>query len=316
MMALMKKKQLLLCILLCYGLFSDAQTSNRQFTLTLDGKETTLLQEGDEVKYDAEGNISMITGTVVPTLQAYLPAVEQNTGIGVVICAGGAMRMHSWGNDVESMAQWLNERGIAVIGLKYRLNNTPFKMPAPQAKGKKETPSEGMRMLLPITEFGKLANANANPDPSGQSDKYCNQAIDDALKAIKLVRSHAKEWSLDPQKIGFLGYSAGGGVAIGATVRATDTEAMPSFLATCYGPSLIDVTVPRNAPPLFIATRVEHPNVAAGLLALFLKWKEAGANAEIYLYDDGKMGFGPDDQGTTSGLWRMNFLRWLQNVCR
>lgn len=38
MMALMKKKQLLLCILLCYGLFSDAQTSNRQFALTLDGK--------------------------------------------------------------------------------------------------------------------------------------------------------------------------------------------------------------------------------------------------------------------------------------
>ena len=63
MMALMKKKQLLLCILLCYGLFSDAQTSNRQFALTLDGKETTLLQEGDEVKYDAEGNISMISAS-------------------------------------------------------------------------------------------------------------------------------------------------------------------------------------------------------------------------------------------------------------
>lgn len=315
MMALMKKKQLLLCILLCYGLFSDAQTSNRQFTLTLDGKETTLLQEGDEVKYDAEGNISMITGTVVPTLQVYLPAMEQNTGIGVIICAGGALRMHSWGNDVESMAQWLNERGIAAIGLKYRLNTAPFSMPAPKTDGKKGNPFESLRMALPITGFDQLKNANANPDPSGQPDKYCDQAIDDALKAIKLVRSYAKEWGLDPQKIGFLGYSAGGGVAIGATVRTTDTEAMPSFLATCYGPSLIDVTVPRNAPPLFIATRVEHPNVAAGLLALYLEWKKAGANAEMYLYDDGKMGFGPDDQGSTSGLWRMNFLRWLQNVC-
>lgn len=305
----MKKTYLLL---LCFlsGNALMANPPKKQFTLNLDGKETRLIQKNDKVQYDSDGNITMITGTTEPAVQVYLPDEKLNKGIGVIICAGGALRMHSWGNDVKSMAQWLNERGIAVIGLKYRLNTTPFSMPAPQKNDKGKNPFEGLRMALPITDFDQLKNANANPDPSGQPDKYCDQAIDDALRTVKLVRSRAKEWNLDPQKIGFLGYSAGGGVAIGATVRA-DAETMPSFLATCYGPSLIDVTVPQDAPPLFIATRVEHPNVAAGLLALYLEWKKAGANAEIYLYDDGRMGFGPNDEGSTSGLWRTNFLRWL-----
>ena len=134
--------------------------------------------------------------------------------------------------------------------------------------------------------------------------------MDDALRTIKLVRTRAKEWGIDPQKVGYLGYSAGGGVAIGATLKA-DAETMPSFLASCYGPSLTDVTVPENAPKLFIAVRAQHNNVAAGMLALFLEWKKAGVGAEMYIYDDAQGPFGPGDDTTTSGAWRDHFYRWL-----
>ena len=90
-----------------------------------------------------------------------------------------------------------------------------------------------------------------------------------------------------------------------------DPETRPSFLASCYGPSLTDVAVPENAPNLFIAVRAQHNNVAAGMLALFLEWKKAGANAEMYIYDDGQGPFGPGDDTTTSGAWREHFYRWM-----
>ena len=49
------------------------------------------------------------------------------------------------------------------------------------------------------------------------------------------------------------------------------------------------------------------------MLALFLAWKKAGVNAEMYIYDDGNGPFGPDDGGTTSGAWRENLFRWMQS---
>ena len=49
----------------------------------------------------------------------------------------------------------------------------------------------------------------------------------------------------------------------------------------------------------------------AGMLALFLEWKKSGANAEMYIYDDGQGPFGPGDDHSTSGAWREHFYRWL-----
>ncbi|MBR7026696.1 MAG: alpha/beta hydrolase fold domain-containing protein, partial [Bacteroidales bacterium] len=168
---------------------------------------------------------------------------------------------HSWGNDVEKMAAWLNERGVAVIGLKYRLRQM---QPRPAAPAPGNTPA--MRLQLPdITGFDQLKNANASPDQSGAQDPSLAPAAEDAIRTIRLVRAHAAEWGIDPNRVGYLGYSAGGGVAIEATLRA-DAASMPSFLASCYGPSLTDVSVPDNAPNLFIAVRAQHNNVAAGML--------------------------------------------------
>ena len=286
--------------------------SSRVFTLDLDGREAPLLNADDRVNYDAAGHIQSISGTTEPTLKVFLPKAENNTGTAVIILAGGGLMFHSWGNDVESMAHWLNERGVAVIGLKYHLGGARPRPqgPAPQAGAPAGAPP--MRLVVPdITGFDQLKKANCNPDQSGAPNPTLEAAAEDALRTIRLVRARAGEWGIDPQKVGYLGYSAGGGVAISATLKA-DQETMPSFLASCYGPSLEDVTVPENAPRLFIAVRARHNNVAAGMLALFLEWKKAGANAEMYVYDDGTGGFGPDDGGTTSGAWREHLYRWMQ----
>lgn len=287
------------------------------FTMDLNGNPAPLLNEADQVTYDDAGGIQGISGTTEAAIKVFLPPAELNTGAAVIICSGGALMFHSWGNDVEKMASWLNERGVAVIGLKYRLRQMG---PRPQRPGNADSPRPSaapggdaprMPLRLPdITGFDQLKQANASPDQSGRPDPSLDAAVDDALRTIRLVRAHAEEWGIDPQKVGYLGYSAGGGVAISATLRA-DAGSMPSFLASCYGPSLTDVVVPANAPNLFIAVRAQHNNVAAGMLALFLEWKKAGASAEMYIYDDGQGPFGPGDDKSTSGAWREHFFRWM-----
>ena len=295
---------------------AQAQTA-RVFTMDLDGNAAPLINDADRVTYDDAGGIQGISGTNEAAIKVFLPAPEKNTGAAVIICSGGALMFHSWGNDVEKMASWLNERGVAVIGLKYRLRQMPARPQRPaEAGAARPTPPAGgnfnaMRLQLPdITGFDQLEKANASPDQSGRPDPSLDAAVDDALRTIRLVRAHASEWAIDPQKVGYLGYSAGGGVAIGATLKA-DAGTRPSFLASCYGPSLTDVVVPENAPNLFIAVRAQHNNVAAGMLALFLEWKKAGANAEMYIYDDGQGPFGPGDDVSTSGAWRDHFFRWM-----
>jgi len=263
------------------------------------------VQDNERISRGPDGSIQSISGVVTPSITVYLPDADKVTGTAVILCSGGGLMSHSWGSDVINMAHWLNERGIAAIGLKYR-TRVMGGAGGPRMGGG----GGGMALSASVTEFSKITKSNANPDTSESGVKNIDNAINDALRAMEIVREHASEWHINPDKIGYLGFSAGGGVGIGATVRA-DAAHRPAFMATIYGPSLIDVDVPENAPKLFIATRGDHHNVAAGLVSLYLDWKRAGANAEMHLYDDGTGPFGPDDPGNTSGTWRESFYRWL-----
>ena len=240
--------------------------------------------------------------TYKPSIQVFLPAADKANGCAVILCPGGGMRALSWDSDVEQMAIFLNERGIAAIGLKYHLNNLPF--------------PQGMKMepMVDVTHLERFPQADANPLHYPAGDSILQLAADDAKAAIRLVRKNAQVWHLDTQKIGYLGFSAGGGVAIAATIQASEPAERPNFLCTNFGPSLMPVQVPNPAPPLLIMTRADHQNVAAGLVNLFLEWKKAGGNAEIHLYGDGT---GPytlmlQTGRTTTEAWSQHFILWLQ----
>ena len=295
----MKKAATILALFFCVSAF--AQQEIRLYDGVAPGSEG--VQDNERIQRGPDGNIQSISGVVTPSITVYLPDAGKATGTAVILCSGGGLMSHSWGSDVINMARWLNERGIAAIGLKYRTRV----MGGP---GGPRMGGGGQALSASVTEFSKITKSNANPDTSESGVKNIDNAISDALRAMEIVREHANEWHINPDKIGYLGFSAGGGVGIGATVRA-DAAHRPAFMATIYGPSLIDVDVPENAPKLFIATRGDHHNVAAGLVSLYLDWKRAGANAEMHLYDDGTGPFGPDDPGNTSGTWRESFYRWL-----
>ena len=297
----MKRAITILALVLATSAF--AQQEIRLYEGVAPGSEG--VQDNERISRGPDGNIQSISGVVTPSITVYLPDANKATGTAVILCSGGGLMSHSWGSDVINMARWLNERGIAAIGLKYR-TRVMGGSGGPRMGGG----GGGMALSASVTEFFKITKSNANPDTSESGIKNIDNAINDALRAMEIVREHAAEWHINPDKIGYLGFSAGGGVGIGATVRA-DVQHRPAFMATIYGPSLIDVEVPQNAPKLFIATRGDHHNVAAGLVSLYLDWKRAGANAEMHLYDDGTGPFGPDDIGNTSGTWRESFYRWL-----
>ena len=238
-----------------------------------------------------------------PLIEVYLPKQEVANGCAVVLCPGGAMRWLSWESDVIKMATFLNEQGIAAIGLRYHLNKGGGQMP----QGAQLPP------MVDVTHPDQFPKADANPMHSAYGDSIIRLAAQDAKAAIRMVREHADEWHISKEKIGFLGFSAGGGVAIAATISADSME-HPNFLCTNFGPSLMPVTVPADAPPLLIMTRVDHPNVAAGLVALFMEWKKAGANAELHMYGDGKGPYElmPQTGETTTETWSTQMIQWLK----
>jgi acetyl esterase/lipase len=135
-------------------------------------------------------------------------------------------------------------------------------------------------------------------------------AVADAQAALKLVRSRAGEWGIDRERVGIIGFSAGGGVAVG-TALAERSDASPDFLVSVYGPSLQDVNVPARAPPLFIAVGATHFNVTNGCLALFAAWKAAGKPAEIHVYDGISAGFGMSKRGHPVDGWTDRLYEWL-----
>ena len=240
-----------------------------------------------------------------PSVTVFLPSPAVATGAAVVVAPGGALRALAWDSEGVKVAQWLNSKGIAALVLKYRtLQNSGGvrgRGAPPQATGNRGA----ARVEL------EIRNANANPEPGDAAlAEVLRMGIADAQQALRLARTNAAEWRIDPTRVGIMGFSAGGGVAIG-TVLAERSEASPDFLVSVYGPALQDVIVPVHAPPLFIAVGSTHFNVTNGCLALFGAWKAAGKPAEIHVYDQVSGGFGMSTRGLPVDTWNERLYEWL-----
>jgi acetyl esterase/lipase len=246
----------------------------------------------------------VVTNVSDPTLTVYLPDSAIATATAVVIAPGGALRALAWDSEGVKVAEWLNARGIAGFVLKYRtLQQDPDspRGPVPEMP----QPGSGPREELVIR------NANANPAPDNNAlTEVLQFAVADAGEALKLVRRNAADWNLDPDRVGIMGFSAGGGVAVG-TALGQHGEAYPDFLVSLYGPSLQDVMVPEYAPPLFIAVGATHFNVTSGVIALFGAWKAAGKPVEMHIYDGVSGGFGMNKRGLPVDGWTDRFHDWL-----
>ncbi len=232
----------------------------------------------------------------VATLTPFLPAKSVASRAAVIVAPGGGFRTLSMENEGWDVAKALVKRGVAAFVLKYRLNPTPPDMAGFEAS---------MRQM-----FSGGARGGARRPPAAQDPSLAlAPQIADATAAFELVRSRAKEWNVDPTKVGMIGFSAGAMLTLSTTLYGKDVN--PAFIGDIYGP-LNTVKVPTNAPPLFIALAADDPFFANGGFGLIESWKAAKRPVEFHLYEQGGHGFGMYKKETTSTGWFDAFGSWLR----
>ena len=285
------------------------------------GTENWSVPESVTTSPSGERTVSNVSD---PTLTVFLPDPAIATGTAVVLAPGGAMRVLGIDGNGTQVAKWLNAKGIAAFVLKYRtVQQAPgargsgpggaARAGGPGGSGPGAAPRAGGpgAGAPPPRQEMEIRNANANPEPNDAAlAEAVQMAIADGQAALRLIRKNAQEWKVDPTRVGIMGFSAGGGVAVG-TALAQKSDAYPDFLMSMYGPSLVDVNVPAHAPPLFIAVGATHFNVTNGCLALFAAWKAAGKPAEIHVYDGVSAGFSLARRGLPVDGWIDRAYEWL-----
>jgi acetyl esterase/lipase len=272
--------KLLALILLTASAFAAEPKTIRLWPGLPPGSENWNYEEKDTVgPQDTTRRISNITR---PTLTVYVPDATLGNGTAVVVCPGGGFRYLSIENEGSTVAQWLNSIGVTAFVLKYRVMRTGDPEASDAAKM-----AERRKTVIPL-------------------------AIADGQQAIRLVRSRAQEWHLAPDRIGILGFSAGGYVAAGVALQH-DAESRPNFVAPIYPGTPDDVTAPADAPPMFLVHADDDKTVAPvdHSIRLYQAWKKVGVPAELHIYSRGGHGFGMHKRGLPVDTWTDRFRDWL-----
>ncbi|MGK6357056.1 alpha/beta hydrolase [Sphingomonas sp. DT-207] len=228
----------------------------------------------------------------VATLTPFLPDPAKATGAAVVVTPGGGFRTLSMENEGWDVAKALAAKGVAAFVLKYRLNQTPADMASFEAS---------------MREMFSGAARPPRPAPEAAIRGLAPQ-IADARAAFALIRRRAKEWRVDPDRIGMVGFSAGAMLTMATTLAGEDAK--PAFIANIYGP-LAPVTVPAAAPPMFVALAADDPLFGNTGFGLIESWRAAKRPVEFHLYEQGGHGFGMYKKETTSTGWFDAFANWI-----
>jgi acetyl esterase/lipase len=235
----------------------------------------------------------MITDVTRPTLTIYRPLNQRDDGTAILICPGGGYWNLYWQLEGEEVAAWLNSIGVTGIILKYRVPRRP-------------------------------------DEPK---DEPARRPLQDAQRAVSLVRSRAKEWFIDPQRIGIVGFSAGGHLAI-ATATSFDKRTYepiddvdkiscrPDFAVPVYSGYLKakdkdelapGLRIPSGTPPIFLAHGGEDIiSPPEHSVLMYLALKRAGVPAELHIYAGTAHDFGVRTNHRPYSTWTASCAGWLR----
>ena len=234
-----------------------------------------------------------LTNVTRPTISIYRPPKDKNTGAAMLVCPGGGYWNLAWDLEGEEVAAWLNSVGITGVVLKYRV---------PRRAGQPE--------LLPA------------PGP-----------LLDAQRALSLVRSRAREWDIDPNRIGMVGFSAGGHLVLSTAtnfdkrayepIDAVDTVSCrpdfavavyPGYLASKAGSLESYMRIPPGTPPIMLVHANDDTVASAENSAvMYLALKRAGIPVELHVYAAGEHGFGVRKSAKPVSTWTDRCVDWLRN---
>jgi predicted peptidase len=276
-----------LCLLVCASTFAQ-QKVIQLYEGKPPGSESWTWSE-------AENDSNMWQTKVVynvskPTLTVFQPQEGKANGTALIIAPGGAFHALSINSEGYDVAKWLVEKGVTCFVLKYRLARSLTSDPVKEVMakwGKKEF-DEANAAVIPL-------------------------AIADGREAIAYVRKHADEFNVITNRIGIMGFSAGGTVTSGALFNYT-RENRPDFAAPVYPyfPKEMIGPIVKDAPPLFILTASNDGlNLAPHSVDLYSAWLAAKEDAELHMYARGDHGFGMRTQNLPTDKWIERFGEWL-----
>jgi acetyl esterase/lipase len=257
------------------------------------GEPSGIGEEKEEPPKPGQREVQRIANVTRPTISFYPAPKETNTGAAVLIAPGGGYNILAWDLEGTEVAQWLNSIGVNGIVLKYRV---------PRRPGKDKEKVE------PV------------------------ESLQDAQRAMSLVRSRAGEWNIDAKKIGMLGFSAGGHLTAKTSTtfakrsyepldKIDEISSRPDFTVLIYPAYLVekDATaikaefpISKETPPAFLAHAGDDPVTPESSLFYYLALKRASVPAELHIYSTGGHGFGLRDSVSPSHTWPKRCEEWLR----
>jgi acetyl esterase/lipase len=245
----------------------------------------------EKAYFSSVWHTEVVTNVTKPTLTIFKPSPESKNGTAIVVAPGGGFMALSITSEGTDVAKYLAAKGVTAFVLKYRLAHT----------GEDAT-----------QEFTDLYEKD-KPKFQEMVSKVIPQSIADGLAAVTYLRQHAAEFGISPDRVGIIGFSAGGTVSAGAAFLYTP-ESRPAFVAAIYAAAgrLKDRPVPSDAPPLFVAAATDdNLGLAPDSVALYEKWTEAHKPAELHMYAKGGHGFGMHQHNIPTDHWIDRFADWL-----
>ncbi|HWA27143.1 MAG TPA: alpha/beta hydrolase fold domain-containing protein [Lacunisphaera sp.] len=246
----------------------------------------------------------MVRNVSAATLTPFLPDPAKANGTAVIVAPGGGFRWLSINNEGWKIAKALNERGVAAFVLKYRLQPTP-----PTIEGL----TQAMNRTFAPPAPPAAGTAGAATPPAAEAPRpprpdLTNQ-LQDAEAAYAMIVARAKEWNVNPDRIGMMGFSAGAGLTMHCTLHSKTMKLL--FIAPIYG-GMGPVEVPKDAPPLFVAIAA-NDFLFNGQFGLIKSWFDAKRPVEFHLYQDGGHGFGMGYPNHPTYWWFEPFTHWLDH---
>ncbi len=240
----------------------------------------------------SDGTTSGLTNISKPTITVFRPEPGTANGTAVVVCPGGGYNMLAWDHEGLQVARWLTSKGVTAVLLKYRVPRRP-------------------------------------DTPKGEPPV---QALMDAQRALALTRHHAKDWGIDPQRVGILGFSAGGHLSAWAatnadkrayeSVDAADSQNLrPDFAVIIYPGGVVkrgteqlapEIRVDEKTPPMFIEMSHDDPVNSDNAIQLYLALKRAKVPAELHIYASGGHGYGMRKGDGPFAQWPLRCEDWMR----
>jgi len=277
------KNYLLLALIVSFIYTGNAQEI---IELPFDNPANIDWKASEQEYYSAIWDTQVITNVSKPSMEVFRPTGVKVNGTGIIIAPGGGLYAHSINKEGTDVARWLNQKGITAFVLKYRLVPT------------------GKDGVKEYTEIGAKIGEKIAP--------ILPLAIADGLSAVSYVREHARELGVEPDKIGFMGFSAGGAVTMGVAFNA-DSNNNPNFLVPVYPWMTIlgEYEVPEEAPPLaIVCASNDNFLFVQESVKLYSAWQDEGNNSELHMYSRGGHGFGMLKQNFPSDTWLARVYEW------